>query len=126
MRKQDIKTILPQVTNPARISLNLHYGNEEIWEVIYLLLPCFCSRYSHYHLQGQSGGGGAPRGEGGHHRLRVDGLLSLLRVHAQHRHFRQGQVAGKTAIVALLDARLCMFAHPTGQMRPLTHKEMRR
>lgn len=60
-------------------------------------LLCFSPQHSHYHLQGQGGGGGAPRGEGGHHRLGVDGLLPLLRVHAQHGHLRQGQVAGTAA-----------------------------
>lgn len=57
-------------------------------------LFCFSPQHSHYHLQGQGGGGGAPRGEGGHHHLGVDGLLSLLRVHAQYGHLRQGQMAG--------------------------------
>ncbi|XP_077356863.1 protein arginine N-methyltransferase 8-B-like isoform X3 [Festucalex cinctus] len=48
----------------------------------------------HHHLPGQGGGGGASGGQSGHHHLRMDGLLPLLRIHAQHRHLRQGQVAG--------------------------------
>lgn len=54
---------------------------------------------SHYHLQGQGGGGGAACGEGGHYHLRVDGLLPLLRVHAQHRHLRPGQMAGTMVLL---------------------------
>lgn len=81
------------------------------FEAICHLLLCFVPQHSHYHLQGQGGGGGAPRGEGGHHCLGMDGLLPLLRVHAQHGHLRQGQVAGTGA---LLDAgglmcRVCLI-----------------
>uniref|UniRef100_A0A674GPV0 Protein arginine N-methyltransferase 1 n=1 Tax=Taeniopygia guttata TaxID=59729 RepID=A0A674GPV0_TAEGU len=46
-----------------------------------------------FHHQGEGGGGGAAGGEGRHHHQRVDGLLPLLRVHAQHRHLRPRQVA---------------------------------
>ena len=53
-------------------------------------LVCVFACRSHHHLQGEGGGGGAPRGKGGHHHLRVDGLLPLLRVHAEHCDLRQG------------------------------------
>ena len=61
--------------------------------------------------QGQ-GGGGDPaggRGEGGHHHQRVDGLLSLLRVHATDSHLRQRQVAGRCSAG---DGFICGFVHP--------------
>lgn len=69
------------------------------------------SRRSHYHLQGQGGGGGAACGEGGHYHLGVDGLLPVLRVHAQHRHLRPGQVAGETELLE------CVFLSLALQIR---------
>ena len=45
--------------------------------------------------QRQGGGDRAAGGEGGHHHQRVDGILPVLREHAQHRPLRQRQVAGK-------------------------------
>lgn len=68
---------------------------------------------SHYHLQGQGGGGGAARGEGGHYHLGVDGLLPLLRVHAQHRHLRQGQVAGMMCYYYM-----CLFYNTVSEKYP--------
>ena len=56
---------------------------------------CPCLPHSGDHHQGEGGGGGASGGEGGHHHQRVDGLLSLLRVDAQYRALRPGQVAGE-------------------------------
>lgn len=49
---------------------------------------------SYHHIERKGGGGGASCGEGRHHHIWVDGLQSVLRVHAQHRHLRKGQVAG--------------------------------
>ncbi|XP_077561207.1 arginine methyltransferase 1 isoform X2 [Haemaphysalis longicornis] len=47
-----------------------------------------------HHRQGQGGGGDTARHrQGGHHHLRVDGLLPLLRVHARHGPLRARQVA---------------------------------
>lgn len=76
------------------------------------------SRRSHYHLQGQGGGGGAACGEGGHYHLGVDGLLPVLRVHAQHRHLRPGQVAGETELLECV----CVAGSTN---KALTHKHSR-
>ncbi len=106
-------------TEDKKKQIHVKHKNNVIWEksywlicnylwwrcraVICHLLLCGSQCHSHHHLQGQGGGGGASCGEGGHHHLRVDGLLPLLRVHAQHRHLRQGQMAGM--LVLLLEAR---------------------
>ena len=58
-----------------------------------LILPP--SSHSHHTHQGQGGGGGASSGHSGHHCVRVDGLLPLLREHARDSHLCQGQVAGR-------------------------------
>mmetsp|Transcript_19851 Transcript_19851/g.34162 ORF Transcript_19851/g.34162 Transcript_19851/m.34162 type:complete len:258 (-) Transcript_19851:76-849(-) len=44
--------------------------------------------------EGQGGGGDTPCGQGGHHRVGVDGLLPPLRVDARHRTVCARQVAG--------------------------------
>lgn len=86
-----------------RKSENLHticiFEMKKLQSCLQLAVLFPSATHSHYHLQGQGGGGGAPRGEGGHHHLRVDGVLSLLRVHAQYGHLRQGQMAGMMALL---------------------------
>ena len=62
--------------------------------------------------QREGGGGGSPGREGGHHHLRVDGLLPVLRVYAEHRHLRQRQVAGRSMSVDLLQCMLLSFLEP--------------
>ena len=61
--------------------------------VIYLLNSAGCVSSCDHH-QGEGGGGGSASGGSGHHHIRVDGLLPLLWVHAQHSHLCQGQMAG--------------------------------
>lgn len=94
-------------------------------EVICCLLFCGSQLRSHYHLQGQGRGGGAACGEGGHYHLRVDGILPLLWVHAQHRHLRQGQVAGMMVVLEAWGRLGLVYVWPTGRIRLLTHKHTR-
>lgn len=53
------------------------------------------SSCSYYHHKRKGGGDRTAGGSGGHHHFRMDGLLSLLRVYAEHSHLRQGQMAGQ-------------------------------
>lgn len=45
--------------------------------------------------EGEDRGSDFACGEGGHHHFRVDGLQSVLRIHAQHRFVCARQVAGR-------------------------------
>ena len=52
----------------------------------------------HYNHRRKSRRSRAPRGEGGHHHLRVDGIFLILREHAGNGYFRSRQVACRSFI----------------------------